>query len=677
MRRPPLALACAITMLPVSSIAAMSVSWEIPIAGAQDSAYVSVDSSGNPRVIFHAADGLLHFMSFTSGGQTAIGGVTPASPDGRSRVPYSAMTSRNDGESACGYLVAPVTFDQDALAASLSNTGQAAWTRTLSDADLGLCGFQALHGCTISNGDIFGVGTGLPPPPSPFPGPPPTCPFIPTNVTAFLIRLDGTTGTTTALKTFNAIADGVFYTAVASTGDVIYALGSRGGMMTLDRYDPNLTLVWASSAPFSTLAPVAVAVSSRGEVAVLGQRGTLDSHVFRIAPDGALKSEIVVPFAEATAIALTDGATVYVSGRITGQGAALARVDPLNTVTMESADPTAVRYLNVAVAPGQSVFTISDRSTELHLIRLSGSTTSAGGLLSISTGTDNQIGDINTPLPLPLEVLLSKSDGSPAGGIQVTFSVSSEPVSGSGATVNPSMTASSLPDGKAKTDFTVGRLPFKYQISCTCPTCGPQGSSATFSACGQLPNDHFSQADVRWSTQTYGSGDVLSGTDTIRRLGCGLTSLSMLSNYYQRSIPSMTATDPAALNSYLQQNGGYVGTGSNPQRQTLLDWTFISDFTGGNVVFNNDSSEDADPGDATAEATLLSTAEQDLAVGRPVIFHVNHRLSSGTLSSHFVLVTGKCGDSFITSDPGTASRRQFAIGDPDFQFIGIRRFRRR
>jgi len=71
-------------------------------------------------------------------------------------------------------------------------------------------------------------------------------------------------------------------------------------------------------------------------------------------------------------------------------------------------------------------------------------------------------------------------------------------------------------------------------------------------------------------------------------------------------------------------------------------------------------------GPSNSEEALLDTADGLIRSGIPLIFRV---------SGHFLLVTGKCGDKFIVSDPAGGLERLY---DPDSQtereFEGLRVF---
>jgi hypothetical protein len=287
--------------------------------------------------------------------------------------------------------------------------------------------------------------------------------------------------------------------------------------------------------------------------------------------------------------------------------------------------------------PGTSVFSVT--------------ASTAQPLLSISTG-DAQIGVIGSSVTTPLTVLVQTVSSVPVSGATVNFSI---PAS-SGATAVPASTTTAA-NGLASTILALGSVPADYYVTCNCPGCAPSASSVTFHACGKLDVPDFSQGNPQWGSDIYG----LTVSSEIHALGCGLTSLADLNNFYTTVSTAIPTTNPGTLNDFLIRLGtaGYQGG-------TAVNWPAIQRYTGNHVRYVQNRSGEID--NNNTEAALLTTADSDILNGRPVIFHVRHP------RSHFVVAIGKCGGSYLISDPGDQTHYQFDPNDPNFTFTGIRRF---
>ena len=361
-------------ILAVPARGAVTRIWERVIPDAVEDAFVVLDATGNPRVVSANASGLLTYAALDRDGVILASGGFPAAADGRYYRPFSAAATADGGATACGVAstqaLFPATPTSDGLAVRFSASGTPLWSKVLGYEELGLCGLRSLRNCTTTSGSIFGVGTAAPNPLPPFPGlpdPTPSCGFDLANFNSFLVRLDEASGAVTGLRTFSIIPDGTQYIALASSGAAIYALGTRGSAMILDRYDLSLNRVWTAT-PATSAMPISVAVSSRGEVAVLGQRGTLDARVFRFSPEGSSLGEAVIPFPESTGVALTGGSTSYVTGRRSSH-AAMASASHTDAVTVEFEDAAAQRYLSVAVDGANDIFATVKRISDVRVAR--------------------------------------------------------------------------------------------------------------------------------------------------------------------------------------------------------------------------------------------------------------------------------------------------------------------
>lgn len=280
--------------------------------------------------------------------------------------------------------------------------------------------------------------------------------------------------------------------------------------------------------------------------------------------------------------------------------------------------------------------------------------------ISISSG-DAQIGNVNEPLPVPLEILIENSAGTPIPWNGIDFAISTFPAGAAGHTLSKSSDVT-IAGGLADTVLTLGNIPADYGVTATCPDCVPEASTVTFKCCGKLKNDDFKQFDVRWSTYAYGAGV----SSTIGGAGCALSALATLSNYYRATVSTaIPATDPARLNTYLEETGGY-------QNGTVVVWSGINQFSGTRINYIRDGSGDVNV--LNTQTELLSRADTDILRRKPVVFRIRHRWPDGHISSHFIVAVGKCGDEYLISDPGDNTRIRFNPNDPDFLFVGIRRF---
>lgn len=148
----------------------------------------------------------------------------------------------------------------------------------------------------------------------------------------------------------------------------------------------------------------------------------------------------------------------------------------------------------------------------------------------------------------------------------------------------------------------------------------------------------FSQGDPRWAANTYANS-----TYTIQQKGCALSSLAMALNF------AGVSTDPGALNTLMNNDGDFVGTGVN--------WTAATrDASGDSLEFH---------AFRTTDTQYLS---QTLANGYPIIVGVN--LNDQGEPSHFVLVIGYQNGQFLINDPGHADATTLAAYNNQFETRG-------
>lgn len=139
----------------------------------------------------------------------------------------------------------------------------------------------------------------------------------------------------------------------------------------------------------------------------------------------------------------------------------------------------------------------------------------------------------------------------------------------------------------------------------------------------ELPVPSFRQADPRWGKDPLGDTPGTLGAE-----GCAVTSAAMVLASYGMD------TDPARLNRFLTQNGGYVGQG-------WLVWEKAADYKPGLCE------------KAYEDRASFARIDANLLRGNPVIVRV--RFPSGV--THFVVIAGKRGWDYLIRDPGRGAER--------------------
>jgi hypothetical protein len=141
----------------------------------------------------------------------------------------------------------------------------------------------------------------------------------------------------------------------------------------------------------------------------------------------------------------------------------------------------------------------------------------------------------------------------------------------------------------------------------------------------ELPVTIYRQNDDRWGAQPLGSGQ--SG-DTLGSAGCAVSSTAMVLTYYGID------TDPARLNAFLTQNGGFTAEG-------WLIWEKAAELAPDKVKFIYE-------GDPTHQLI-----DANLKADNPVL--VRLRYPSGI--THFVVICGKDGHDYLVRDPGRGAAK--------------------
>lgn len=147
----------------------------------------------------------------------------------------------------------------------------------------------------------------------------------------------------------------------------------------------------------------------------------------------------------------------------------------------------------------------------------------------------------------------------------------------------------------------------------------------------------LSQRDPRWASIKLGTSN-----STIGSHGCLMTDATMLIRY----LLGVDIT-PADLNAWLIANGGYSGG-------NLFIWAILNKYDP-RISFGYRYSTAA-----------LDKIDEQLALGRPVIIHVDGIPATSPIDEHWVLVVGKENGQYIINDPIDGVQFPFnnRYGDP-------------
>lgn len=243
----------------------------------------------------------------------------------------------------------------------------------------------------------------------------------------------------------------------------------------------------------------------------------------------------------------------------------------------------------------------------------------------------------------------------PVSGIKVGFLISTYPAgSREYELTKPEDVTDS--EGKAETQLKLGDIPAEYGVTAKCDVCIP--SSVTFTCCGKLQNDDFKQFDIKWATDTYDNTNK-----TIKELGCIVTSLATLINYYINEYDlNVATTNPLSLNKYMKENSYYTSEGK-------VKWSVVQKVSNNQISFVKMVDISTITPVVTTE-NLIKEINEDLFNKKPVVL----KIKGFNAPSHFVLAVGKCGTRYIISDPGSSQRFLYDPYDKNYSLLGIRRF---
>jgi hypothetical protein len=300
----------------------------------------------------------------------------------------------------------------------------------------------------------------------------------------------------------------------------------------------------------------------------------------------------------------------------------------------------AASAIAVSVAHGQSRFYVMGLGDDVWSVFLYREGPPAWKVELPAGATTTVRGDVGGALAAPLRVNVVDESGTGQGGAAIHFSISTAPAGAVGQSVTTSSTTDAA--GRAGAIFTFGDVPAEYQVTATCPDCEPARSTITFTCCGRLSTTDYKQLGplAPWANDTYDTT-----TSTIGKLGCALTSLANLNNFYARIDDAISLQTPRTLNSELTALGenGFLSQGRIVWGKNGMG---IDRVTEGRITrtgfYRLNSPHSLDE--------LISLVQADLLQKRPVIIGI----SGEDFRSHFMLASGMCGDKILVYDPGSS-----------------------
>jgi len=249
----------------------------------------------------------------------------------------------------------------------------------------------------------------------------------------------------------------------------------------------------------------------------------------------------------------------------------------------------------------------------------------------------------------------------PVSDIAINFSISTYPINSTGQQLNKSSETTNQ-QGLADVKLKLGNIPTEYGVRAECPDCVPELSSVTFTCCGKLLTDHFSQSGIpEWSYNCYANNNCrVTPNATIGYRGCALTALATLINYYARTDPELniSTTNPGQFNEYLRR----LPIPQGYDRRNNVNFDAIERYSNRQIFYLGRY----DVGRYHSEEVLINMADGLIKAGISLIFCVR---------DHFLLVIGKCGSNFIVSDPAGGMERLYNPDDlSEREFEGLRVF---
>ncbi len=152
------------------------------------------------------------------------------------------------------------------------------------------------------------------------------------------------------------------------------------------------------------------------------------------------------------------------------------------------------------------------------------------------------------------------------------------------------------------------------------------------------PVPHFSQGDSRWGSR------VLGHSSNISEQGCAISAVAMILNFYGRD------ANPASLDEYLDNNGGYSGNS--------VVWGTAAKF---NKSRGNKLKYERKTG---SEQQLLKIIKKRIKRNQPTMARVDYGKDNDLKYNHFVVCVGIADDGgIIMNDPATRHGNGYKSSD--------------
>ncbi|MCG2726404.1 MAG: fibronectin type III domain-containing protein, partial [Elusimicrobia bacterium] len=333
------------------------------------------------------------------------------------------------------------------------------------------------------------------------------------------------------------------------------------------------------------------------------------------------------------------------------------------TFTVTGLKPGTTYYF--ALKTADEVENISELSNSPQGVTAS---TPAGKYSITKSDGDNQIVVVNTHSDSLVSLVNIFESTQTAENIAVNFTTSTFPAGATGWELTL-LSTNTDENGLASTRLMLGNIPAEYGVTATCPSCVPSASSVTFTCCGKLKNDDFKQFSNIWKNEPYNNQNS-SYAKTIGSVGCSLTAMATLVNYYADVHPELkiSTTNPKDLNSKLKPAGFDKG------HNLSFEAVSFEEISKGNIVYNNEKSSNYNlPLTASSVEKIGQFLDNELLIEkRPgmvriyrskFVYNPKTNKNEKKEGKHFMLVIGKCGDKYIVSDPGSGGRILFGINE--------------
>lgn len=365
-----------------------------------------------------------------------------------------------------------------------------------------------------------------------------------------------------------------------------------------------------------------------------------------------------LPFFQLSTIAPDPSGDIYATGTdLVGGSRGIVKFDASNNPSWTPnllALPSG-RNPSFVFSPSDGVFDVvgTISSPAGTFISRYGGATAANSLVAIapldSAGNPGGIGEVETTLDDYLAVEVQDANGTPQAGVPISFSITDYPVGATGhRLVNPDIQTNTV--GRAFAPFIIGNLPFKYEVTASCPSCSDDAKAIAFQVCSKYSVLEYSQFDFDTAEDVL---DHHSMGHKIANRGCSLTAFTMMLNVYRdRYGFQYPHRDPRELNKLVSAPDTYSFVpDANLSYAPAIRAAVGS--SGARIIL--DQLNDL----ATTKKTLSQLYEE-----------VDDRLKSGDVPilkiksttprlTHFIVVVGKCGTRYLIADPAGRQRKTF------------------